>query len=109
MPCWMQERGDNIRGCKNYLAKGWLVECVDDSKPYCRPILSGYGGLIVDVVCMVKKGELYRVQECDEGYFVELEGVPGLWRTDRFRVFTSELENLKYEVPVKIKLPIASK
>jgi hypothetical protein len=50
----------------------------------------------------LKKGKLCRVQDTDgEGYFVTLKGVPGRWRTNRFKVFTSKLEDLKYEVPVK--------
>jgi hypothetical protein len=27
------EPGDNVSNVKNYLVKGWIVECVDDSQP----------------------------------------------------------------------------
>ena len=102
------EPGDNLSNVKNYLAKGWIVECVDDTQSgwltFRRP-----DGTYDSNPCL-KKGKLYRVQDTDgEGYLVTLKGVPGRWRTNRFKVFTSKLEDLLYEVPVKIKLSTASK
>ena len=142
---YKKEPGDNVSNVKNYLGKGWIVECVDDSQSgwltlkrpegpfqsgnlpvYLRPgecliinkdeigKLNFHDCWITDGTydtnpCL-KKGKLYRVQDTDgEGYFVTLKGVPGCWRTNRLKVFTSKLEDLKYEVPVKIKLPYASK
>ena len=139
------EPGDNVSNVKNYLGKGWIVECLDASQSgwltlkrpngpfqsgnlpvYLRPgncliINEDESGKLNFHDCWIadgtydtnpclKKGKLYRVQDADgEGYFVALEGVTGRWRTDRFKVFTSKLEDLKYEVPVKIKISYASK
>jgi hypothetical protein len=140
-----EEPGDNVSNVKNYLVKGWIVECIDASQsgwltlkkpegPFqigdypvhlkpgeCLIINEDESGKLNFHDCWIadgtydtnpclKKRKLYRVQDTDsEGYFVTLEGVPGRWRTNRFKVFTSKLEDLKYEVPVKIKLPYASK
>ena len=102
------EPGDQMSDSnRNYLAKGWIVECIDDSESGWLTLKKPEGhdywvyGAYDTNPCL-KKGGLYRVQKADEGYFVELEGVPARWRTNRFKVFTSKLENPKYEVPVKI-------
>jgi hypothetical protein len=100
--------GDNVSNVKNYLAKGWIVECVDDTQSGWLTLRRPDG--TYDSNPCLKKGELYRVQDTDgEGFLVTLKGVPGCWRTNRFKVFTNKLEDLKYEVPVKIKLSTASK
>jgi hypothetical protein len=102
------EPGDSVSIVRNYLAKGWIVECVDDTQSGWLTFRRLDG--TYDTNPCLKKRKFYRVQDTDgEGYFVTLEGVPGRWRTGRFKVFTSKLEELKYDVPVKIKLPIASR